>query len=378
MSIERRKSKDGSVKYRVRIYQNKTMVKESHFTKRFDAEKWEAEQKVASERERHFPSQVTNILFSELYDLWLKNHAEIKKAFNSVTKDKQVYRDYIGPFIGSLKASLIAPTDIDNMVIRLKKRTELSNNSINKVLQITKALFNYGIKKRHILYNPVTSVEFLPVEPTAFGYWTKGEAETFLRYADSKHKENRTPYLIYLTALLTGMRAGELFALKWDSVDLAKNLITIRRSTDRLKGTIKETTKSNKIRYVGISDDLFAELTKHRNKNTKAEFVFENNIKDFIDPDNFRNRFFIKDVKKSGVKLIRFHDLRHTFASHYVMNGGTIYGLQMILGHSDVKTTMRYAHLAPDHIVHTANIVSFLQKKTPEIDVPSNVVSARF
>jgi len=377
VSIEKRKGKGGSVRYRPRIYLNRKVVRAAYFTKRIDAEKWESEQKVITEREQHFPSQVTNIFFSELYDLWLTNHAKIKKASNSITKDKQVYRDYIDPFIGSIQAKLVSPTDIDNIVNHLKNKTGLSNNSINKILQIIKSLFNYGIKKRHVLYNPVTSVEFLPVEPTAFDYWSNSEAEAFLRCTESKYKENRTPYLVYLTALLTGMRAGEIFALKWDSVDLARRLITIKRSTDKSTGKIKETTKSNKIRYVGINDDLFAEFTKHRNRNPKSEFVFENNVGSFINHDNFKNRFFTKDMKDVGTKAIRFHDLRHTFASHYMMNGGNIYDLQKILGHSDVKTTMRYAHLAPDHIAHTANIVSFIPK-TQGNDVPSNLISARF
>ena len=58
-------------------------------------------------------------------------------------------------------------------------------------------------------------------------------------------------------------------------------------------------------------------------------------------------------------KKIRFHDLRHTYASQFMMNGGNLYDLQKILGHTDSKMTQRYAHLAPEHLVHVANIVSF-------------------
>lgn len=377
MSIERRKSKDGSVKYRVRIYQNKTMVKESHFTKRFDAEKWKAEQIVALEREKYFPNQVSNLLFSEIYNSWLTNHAKIKKTSSTVIKDQQVYKNYIEPFIGSVKAHLVQPSDIDNIVHYLKNKTKLSHNSINKILQIIKALFNYGIKKRHLIYNPVTAIEFLPVKPMDINYWSKSDAQIFLDYTDHKYSEHRIPYLVYLTALLTGMRAGEIFALKWDAINLERRLITIKRSTDKANNCIKETTKSNKIRYVGINEELFTELVQHKNANPKSEFVFESSVGKVMDYDNFKNRFFLKDLILSGVKIIRFHDLRHTFASHYMMNCGKIYDLQAILGHSDVKTTMRYAHLAPEHIAHTANIVSF-KSKNSEIENPSNVISARF
>ncbi len=359
MSIEKRKSKDGSVKYRVRVYRNKKILREAILTRRIDAERWESEQKVTLEREKNLPSQVKDVLFSELYESWLKNHAEVKKTPSSVVKDKQVYKKYINPFIGSIKAHLIQPSDIDEIVNYLKGRKTLTNNSINKILQIVKTIFNYGIKKRFILYNPVTAVDFLPVQPHSFSYWNRNEVKDFLQYTNEKYTTNKTPYLIYLTAILTGMRAGELIALQWDCVDLNRRLITIRRSTDKTNKTIKDTTKGNKIRYVGISDELFPELVNHKNKNPKSCFVFENTEGRFMDYDNFKNRFFLRDQKLCSVRSIRFHDLRHTFASHYMMSGGNIYDLQKILGHSDVKTTMRYAHLAPDHIAHTANLLNF-------------------
>ena len=63
--------------------------------------------------------------------------------------------------------------------------------------------------------------------------------------------------------------------------------------------------------------------------------------------------------KEADVRRIRIDDFRHTFASHYVMSEGTIYDLQQLLGHSDVKTTMRYAHLSPNHPVKTADIIDY-------------------
>ncbi len=61
-------------------------------------------------------------------------------------------------------------------------------------------------------------------------------------------------------------------------------------------------------------------------------------------------------------KVFHFHDLRHTFASHFMMNGGNIYDLQKILGHTSLEMTQRYAHLAPEHLVRASNVVSFGSK----------------
>ncbi|MBN1113751.1 MAG: site-specific integrase [Oligoflexia bacterium] len=376
MSIERRKGKTGSVTYRARVYINKKLVKAASFKRAIDAQKWENEQKYLIEQGKHFPTTPKEIRLNELYENWLENHARIKKTAGSVKKDEQCYRDYINPHIGDLKAQEVSPNDIDRIIVHLKNKTKLSNNSINKVLQIARALFNYGIKKRFLVYNPVIAVDFLPVELSSFDFWPRETVSRFLEYTDSKYETDRSPYLIYLTALSTGMRAGEIFALKWDCIDFTKKLIIVRRTVDNAVREIRETTKGKKIRYVGINDKLFNELIKLKSK-SKSEFVFSCPVThERLDYSNFRNRHFLKDIKQSGVRYIRFHDLRHTFASHYMMNNGNIFDLKQILGHSDIKTTQVYAHLAPDHIAHTASIVDFSPKT--KIEKSPNVISGRF
>ena len=75
---------------------------------------------------------------------------------------------------------------------------------------------------------------------------------------------------------------------------------------------------------------------------------------------NHLGRHFKKFLKKAGLSQhFRFHDLRHTFTSHFMMNGGNIYDLQKMLGHSSLEMTQRYAHLAPEHLVAASNVVNF-------------------
>jgi len=85
---------------------------------------------------------------------------------------------------------------------------------------------------------------------------------------------------------------------------------------------------------------------------------------------------FLKDVYRTFTKAqqlaklerhFRFHDLRHTFASHFMMNGGNIYDLQKILGHTQIEMTMRYAHLSPDHLAEAINVVSLGIETTGEV-----------
>jgi len=90
---------------------------------------------------------------------------------------------------------------------------------------------------------------------------------------------------------------------------------------------------------------------------SEQNLVFSNHCGNPIDLHNFRKRHFLKDIQEAGVPEIRIHDLRHTYASQYMMSGGNIFDLQKILGHSDLKMTMRYAHLSRGHIVDKANLL---------------------
>ncbi len=87
-------------------------------------------------------------------------------------------------------------------------------------------------------------------------------------------------------------------------------------------------------------------------------------------PEIFRYWAFARGQKKAGLtNHYRFHDLRHTFASHFVMNGGSLYDLQKLLGHARFEETQRYAHLSPLHLAKAINIVSFGApiKPAPEV-----------
>jgi len=158
-------------------------------------------------------------------------------------------------------------------------------------------------------------------------------------------------FVFYALAIFSGMRAGELAALEWPDIDLERRLIAVQRSFDG-------PTKSDRVRYVPILDPLLPLLREWRLKHP-GRLVFTNMAGAMFAPSarifqevlhrvlaaaNFPN------VQRGGKNrpYVRFHDLRHTFASQWVMKGGDLFKLQKILGHQSVQMTMRYAHLAVD------------------------------
>ncbi len=148
-----------------------------------------------------------------------------------------------------------------------------------------------------------------------------------------------SPHLrpIVITAMNTGMRKSEILGLKWQEIDFGAKTITVHR------------TKNNEPRVIHINQTLYHELHQlPRRLHTPYVFCHENGER----YDEVK-RSFKSACRKAGISDFRFHDLRHTFASHLVMNGFNLKTVQYLLGHKDIRMTLRYAHLSGEHL-HTA------------------------
>lgn len=163
--------------------------------------------------------------------------------------------------------------------------------------------------------------------------------------------EGPMTYALIATAIYTGARAGELAGLRWDDVDFNRRLITIQRS-------FEGPTKADDVRHVPIVDALLPILREWRLRNP-LKWVFPNEWGRMIGPSSrvFQESFHriltragFPKVERNGRSrpYLRFHDLRHTFASQWMMKGGDLFRLQKVLGHKSTQMTQRYAHLAPD------------------------------
>lgn len=138
-----------------------------------------------------------------------------------------------------------------------------------------------------------------------------------------------------IVSLNTGMRRGELFGLKWSSINFDRKIITIGG----------DTTKTSETRHIPMNPEVFSTLEAWRDQIGNSNLVF---------PGRDGNR--VADVKSAWLKLLkeasiigfRWHDMRHDFASRLIMAGCPLNTVRDLLGHTDIKMTLRYAHLAPD------------------------------
>lgn len=130
------------------------------------------------------------------------------------------------------------------------------------------------------------------------------------------------------------MRKSEILSLKWSSVDLGSDIITLEHTN----------TKSKKFRRIPINSTLRKLLLEQRLKAAPSDYVFLSSKGEPYKKEDSLRQPFLGALRRAGIEGLRFHDLRHTAATRMIESGASIVAVSKILGHADLKTTMRYAH----------------------------------
>lgn len=203
--------------------------------------------------------------------------------------------------------------------------------SVNRYIAVLKHMFtmayDWDMIGEHI-YRQVKKVKQLPVDNMRLRYLPEDECFILIESCEEHLKP------IVITALNTGMRKGEILNLKWHNVKLINDIIQA------------ENTKNNESRQLPINDTLRNILSKLPRR-LDVEYVFYNpqTVKPYTD----LKKSFALACKNAKLHDVTFHTLRHTFASHLVMEGIDLVRVKELMGHKDIKMTLRYAHLAPSH-----------------------------
>lgn len=319
------------------------------------ATQFEREELQRLERNKVCGIQASDHSYETLFDFWLKD-AQLRKRNTSLVKDVQMYAQYIAPIIGALKTSEISIHHFQQISVRMTEE-QLEKSTINKVIQHYKAVFNYAYKHDLILRNPAKNVKQFRINEKEMEFLSREEVEQFLKYSSSKYVgESRWKHVFYLCLFTTGLRLGEALAISYDKIRWDTDFLVIEQMWDGKTNQIISTTKGKKERLVPISSELKRELGAIRNF-SKGEFVFSELGTIPTDPNNLRKRMWGKDLKAAEVRRIRLHDARHTYASLFMMNGGSLYDLKKILGHASITTTEKYSHLSPNHLAGLKDII---------------------
>lgn len=259
--------------------------------------------------------------FSDFAKIYLEDYMmTVRRNFRP-----EIYRlRKLCDYFGDVDLRAVSPLMIERF--RKSKLEEgRTKSTCNRYLQLMKRMFNIAIDEGYAEDNPVRKVKLYSEKDNLQERVLTETEETRLMEASS---ETLKPILV--AALNTGMRKSEILNLEWTQVDLEARRIRV------------EKTKSGKIRFIPVNDVLFNVLNKLKNRSGKSSFVFFNpeTGKPFLD----MKTAFKGACKRAGISNLRFHDLRHTFASRLVEKGVDIETLKELLGHHSITITQRYIH----------------------------------
>lgn len=304
---------------------------------------------------------------------WLYKHmfTNLHKSIADTTFENYliVYNTHIkDSWLGEMKLKDVRLTHLQQY---FKGKTELSDAYMHRIRILLNGSFKSAILNNLIRTNPFTGFKApkSDKEENTFEVMTKEEQAIYVEHAKDD--------VIILTALFTGMRLGELLALRWEHVDLENRIISVEQSYNRAKvydengkyettDLFKNPKSKSGTRKIPIPQFLVRELKKYKllSKYSKSsDLVFCTCTGKVYSASNIR-RIHRAILKKSNLRHIKFHALRHTYATRLLEAGENFKTLQVLLGHADIQTTMNiYAHVTEETKFSAADMQDKLFKE---------------
>ena len=261
------------------------------------------------------------VKFDDFTYQYLEIHSKSNRAYSTDCKNASVLRRYFGD------KYLYEITVMDVQRFKSQRAQDVSVATTNRGLALLKSMLNRAIEWGKIKENPVRKVRLFKENNKRLRFL---EAEEMVKLL-SNCSEHLRP--IVVVALNTGMRKGEILGLKWQDMDFQRDVIHLYK------------TKSGEKREVPLNSTAKSAIMAIP-KHADSPYIFCN--KDGEPYGDIKKSFFTA-TKKSAIINFRFHDLRHTFASHLVMSGVDLNTVRELLGHHSLDMTLRYSHLSPDH-----------------------------
>ena len=281
--------------------------------------------------------------FKTVADNFMQNYAISYCKKSTVSGYKGYLKNHLLPYFKNYKASEITPTLIEGYISGMQKKG-YKNKTINHTINLLSGIFSKAVRAGFVSYNPVSLIKRLKLPHLEMEFLDTFDIKALLETAKGEYP---TFYPLLQTAIATGMRRGELLALTWNDIDYDRKLIRVNKSYHL--GRVEDTKTKNSVRNVCIPDNLVTVLKEWKKKAPAGKVVFCNGVGTYQDPNNMIKRYFKPCLEKAGVKNIRFHDLRHTYASLMISKGLPIKFIQQQMGHNSIQVTLdRYGHLMPE------------------------------
>ena len=289
-------------------------------------------------------------------DVFMRDHyfPHAAQHKRSVKRDDQLHRLRIGPKFGHLALSAINRRDVQAFQNDLLKEG-LSPATADHHVKLLRRVLNLAVQWEMLEKNPLKGIKLYMVDNQVENYLDPEQLDRLVEVL--RTDENRMVCLILMFLISTGARKNEALTATWKNVSVEGGVWRVDASL----------SKSKKSRSIPLNDSALWVLEQLPSKG-KSEYLFPSPVTG--KPYTGITRAWYRLRKKAKIPNIRLHDLRHGFASLLVSGGRSLYEVQQILGHSDPKVTMRYAHLSARALQDAANAASVIVRKPVVVAEP--------
>lgn len=326
-------------------YRAETRVGNRRYRRTFKTEKdaltWKLT--IQSERDKNKVRGIklnNGLYFEDLCHFFLEAKAEIRKS--SERTYKSAILTHLAIPLGKKRIKDVSISHLDSIKAKMI-REKHSPGGVNKIITLLNSIMKFGVSRGFVEKNPVEGYKKLKVDSQKYQYWQVEEIELFLTRCKDNHY-----FTVFLFALNTGMRRGEICGLLWENItfiteDQARITFSEQLCPDGerqgLKGHTTRTLMLN-----GLLSKLLYGLKK------ESGYIFQDTRNHPINPNHLSRKW--KEVQREiGVKrLIKFHGARHSYASLLASKGISIEKIAKILGHKDTRVTQVYSHLSQTDI----------------------------
>lgn len=271
-------------------------------------------------------------IFHEWSKEFLDVYATNNNKFSERRSKKQIVEQHLDGFFGEMRLDRIGYPEIERFKAR-QLESGAAPKSVNNRLAVLHRILVIAQKNRKLSALP--EIQWLKVPEPVFRFLAFEEATRLLSAADDWRS-------MFLVALRTGLRHGELLALRWEDVDIVAGRLVVRRTAWR---GVEGPPKGGREREVPLSDEARDALRTAPSR-FRAGYVFGDGTTRLTAGETKWPLW--SSCRRAGLVRCGWHVLRHTFASHLAMRGVPMKAIQELLGHTSMKMTMRYAHLSPD------------------------------
>lgn len=289
--------------------------------------------------------------FKSFAERWLSGKVGVK--VRTRVSYQGILDNHLIPYFGKARIAEMRRKNIQEFIGEKKEQGNLSPKSVSNILAVLHEILEDAQVENLIARNPYLKIEKPKKERPEVDYLRTHEIPIFLKGCESSNH-----YALFYTAIFTGMRRGELLARKWGDIDWINRKLYVRDSL--YKNEFQSPKSEYSKREIDIGPRLIQVLKEHRAAQDRIrlkagkdwvdkDLIFCRNDGRPLDADNLYHRDFKRILKAAGLRSIRIHDLRHSFAAILISANHNFKYIQSQMGHSSIKVTMDlYGHLMPE------------------------------